>query len=389
MLQGIDLENVRSVLRHEKLDGWLLYDFRGVNAIAQRIIGVPGMATRRLFVLLPARGEPVALAHKIELGGMKAFPGRVIPYAGWHELHDTLGSLVRNRSLAMEIYAADGVPYLDRVPAGVVDLLVKLGATLTSSAGLVSRFAARWSAQELAGHRKSAEAIAQIAKSVMADVVKAAGTAREATIQRRILEMFDRQSLVTNDPPIVAFGANAANPHYEPKEGSDALLRENQVVLIDLWAGPALPSVFADQTWMGCAGSAPPADVVKVWETVRDARDAVVDHLTTASNAGRTVTGADLDDAARNLITERGFGDFFIHRTGHSIDLELHGSGPHLDNFETHDTRTLIPGVGFSVEPGVYLEGNFGVRSEINGVMLANGKPEFTPREAQRDLILP
>ena len=223
----------------------------------------------------------------------------------------------------------------------------------------------------------------------MADVVRQAGTAREAAVQRRILEMFERQGLVTNDPPIVAFEANAANPHYEPRDGSDALLQEHQVVLIDLWAGPTLPSVFADQTWMGFAGNAPPDDVVTVWETVRDARDAVVRRLREASSAGHSVTGADLDDAARNLITERGYGDYFIHRTGHSIDLELHGSGPHLDNFETHDTRTIIPGVGFSVEPGVYLEGRFGVRSEINAVMLENGRPEFTPREPQRDLMLP
>lgn len=389
MLQGIDLDDLRSVLRQEKLDGWLLYDFRGVNAIAQRIIGVPGMATRRLFVLLPARGEPIAIAHKIELHGMREFPGRVIPYAGWHELHERLGDLVRARSLAMEIYPEDGVPYLDRVPAGVVDLLVKLGARLTSSAALVSRFAARWSPSELAGHRRSAEAIAEIARTVMADVVRQAGTAREAAVQRRILEMFERQGLVTHDPPIVAFEANAANPHYEPRDGSDALLQEHQVVLIDLWAGPTLASVFADQTWMGFAGDAPPDDVVTVWETVRDARDAVVRRLRDAASAGQSVTGADLDDAARDLITERGFGDYFIHRTGHSIDLELHGSGPHLDNFETHDTRSLIPGVGFSVEPGVYLEGRFGVRSEINGVILENGRPEFTPREPQRDLILP
>lgn len=389
MLQGINVHDVRAVLREEKLDGWLLYDFRGANAIAQRIIGVPGMATRRLFVLLPARGEPIALAHKIELHGMRDFPGRVVAYAGWQELHEQLGELVRNRSLAMEIFPADGVPYLDRVPAGVVDLLVKLGAKLTSSAELVSRFAARWSASDLAGHRRSAEAIAEIARTVMADVVRQVGTAREVAVQRRILEAFERQGLVTNDPPIVAFQANAANPHYEPREGSDALLRKNEVVLIDLWAGPSLPSVFADQTWMGFAGNTPPDEVVRVWETVRDARDAVVRRLTDAASAGNSVTGADLDDAARNLISERGYGEYFIHRTGHSIDLELHGSGPHLDNFETHDTRTIIPGVGFSVEPGVYLAGRFGVRSEINGVMLENGRPEFTPREAQRELILP
>jgi Xaa-Pro aminopeptidase len=160
------------------------------------------------------------------------------------------------------------------------------------------------------------------------------------------------------------------------------------VVLLDLWGGKALRSVYADQTWMGFSGTNPTDEVMKVWTAVRDARDAVVTRLRRAAELGEKVRGADLDDAARRLLDDRGYGDAFIHRTGHSIDLELHGSGPHLDNFETHDTREMIPGVGFSIEPGVYLTGNFGVRSEINGVMLESG-PEFTPREPQTDLILP
>lgn len=384
---GIDLQELGSALEREKLDGWLLYDFRGINPVAQRLMGVGGMATRRLFVFLPAKGEPVALAHKIELQGLEGFPGVVKPYASWEELHRLLGSVVWGKRVAMEVSAEDEVPYLDCVPWGVVKLIEKMGGAIAPSARLVSEFAARWSQTELEGHRESAEAIAEIARSTLATVVRQAGVAREATVQKGVIAAMEKAGLHTSHPPIVAFGANAANPHYEPREGSDALLEADQVVLLDLWGGKALRSVYADQTWMGFSGPKPSDEVLDVWTAVRDARDAVVERLRRATELGERVRGADLDDAARRLLGKRGYDDVFIHRTGHSIDLELHGSGPHLDNFETHDTREMITGVGFSIEPGVYLTGNFGVRSEINGVMLETG-PEFTPREPQTDLIL-
>ncbi len=386
--EGIDLQQVGPALEQEKLDGWLLYDFRGINPVAQRLMGVGGMATRRLFVFLPARGEPVALAHKIELQGLEGFPGIIRPYASWEELHRLLGGVVWGKRVAMEVSAEDEVPYLDYVPWGVVTLIEKLGGAIAPSARLVSQFAARWSQAELEGHRESAELIAEIARSTLAAVVGQVGVAREATVQKGVIDAMERAGLHMSHPPIVAFGANAANPHYEPRAGSDALLQADQVVLLDLWGGKALRSVYADQTWMGFSGTNPTDEVMKVWTAVRDARDAVVTRLRRAAELGEKVRGADLDDAARRLLDDRGYGDAFIHRTGHSIDLELHGSGPHLDNFETHDTREMIPGVGFSIEPGVYLTGNFGVRSEINGVMLESG-PEFTPREPQTDLILP
>jgi Xaa-Pro aminopeptidase len=274
----------------------------------------------------------------------------------------------------------------------VVQLLEALGARVVSSAPLVTRFASRWSDGELAGHRRAAEAIAAIARDALAwaGAELARGTAvRETAVQQRVVEAFDRAGLVTDHPPIAAFGPNAANPHYEPHAGGDRALAAGEVLLLDLWAGVSRAAVFADQTWMGFAGRTPPPEVARVWEVVRDARDAAVARLVDRwrGAGGPPVTGAELDDAARGVIVAAGYGEWFVHRTGHSIDRELHGSGPHLDNFETADTRVLQPGIGFSVEPGVYLPGRFGVRSEIN-VHLAEAGPEVTPAAPQRTLLL-
>lgn len=386
MLERIDQSALQAALRELGLDGWLLYDFRGNDPVANRLLQLGGMATRRLFVWLPAEGKPVAVAHKIELQGLTGFPGTVRAYSAWKVLHEELGALVSGKRVAMEISPLDAVPYLDWVPHGVVGLIEKLGGTVETSSRLVSQFAALLSTDEIAGHLASAEIIADIARTTIGEAVNEVGV-REVEIQRRVLAAIDRGGLSTSHPPIVGFGANAANPHYEPLQGSDAALQADQVILLDLWGGQGRKSVYADQTWMGFSGGSPSDEVVTVWETVRDARIAVVDKLNHAHEHAEQVTGADLDDASRGVIERAGYGDAFVHRTGHSIDLELHGSGPHLDNFETNDIREIIPGIAFSIEPGVYLEGRFGVRSEINVVMMPDG-PRPTPREPQHDLFL-
>jgi Xaa-Pro aminopeptidase len=264
------------------------------------------------------------------------------------------------------------------------------GATdVVSSSDLVSAVAARWSPAELDGHRKAAVRLREIALAGFAQVKAwhAAGEAcTEQRLQQWVLEQFSRHGLVTNDPPIVGVDAHAANPHYETAHGPETPIRRDQVLLLDLWAGPGPESVFADQTWMAYTGAAAPDEVQRVWRTVRDARDRAVAVLRERWGKG-PVSGADLDDAARGVIRDAGYGEYFVHRTGHSIDRDLHGSGPHLDNYETNDNRALVPGVGFSVEPGVYLTGRFGVRSEINVVMHEAG-PEVTPAEPQQDLAL-
>ena len=388
-LSGFDFAALGALLEAIGADAWLLYDFRGVNPAATRVLGIHGMGTRRFFVLLPKSGRPVAIAHRIELASFDGFPGEVRPYAAWRELHALLRELVAGKTVAMEVSPRDAVPYLDRVPHGVVQLIEEFGARVVSSGDLVTRFAARWSPEELAGHRRAAEELARIARDALvwagAELARGAEV-RETVVQQRVTDAFARARLVTDHACIVGFQANAANPHYEPRAGADRALAAGDVMLLDLWAGPALGSVFADQTWMAFAGRAPDAEVRKVWETVRDARDAAVARLRDGWG-GRRVTGAQLDDAARGVIEAAGYGAQFVHRTGHSIDRDLHGSGPHIDNFETADERQLVAGVGFSVEPGIYLPGRFGMRSEIN-VFLHETGPEVTPQAPQRELWL-
>jgi Xaa-Pro aminopeptidase len=387
-LEQFDHDALSETLRQRGLDGWLIYDFHDLNPLARRMLGETGMLTRRIFIWLPAVGEAHLVISRIDRPSIGEFPGKVDEYTTWQELHQHLGTLVRGRRVAMETSPENAVPYLDLVPSGVVELLTRLGATLAQSAPLVTAVASRWSPAELDDHRQTAETIADIARTVLAETVKQVGAATEVGVQRRVLEALDRKKLVRDEDPIVAFGAHAADPHYEPKESTDRALQEGETVLLDLWAQKTPSSIWADQTWMGFSGSAPPEDVLHVWNSVVGARDAVVQRLTDATQAGERVSGAALDQVARNVIASAGYAEWFGHRTGHSIDLGLHGSGPHLDDYETHDTRELLPEIGFSVEPGVYLPGRFGVRTEINIVLHADG-PEVTPAEIQRELIRP
>jgi len=383
------LEQVRQLLAGLKLDGWLLFDFHGMNPVATRVLGLGGLATRRLFVLLPAAGEPVALAHRIEQHRVAGFPGEVRVYAAWRELEQELSRLVAGKRLAIEYSPKDAVPYLDRIPAGVVELLRASGADIVSSSQLVTALASRWTSQELENHLKAAELLREIALAAFAQVrswYDAGAPASEQGLQRWVMEAFAQAGLVTNEPPIVAVGEHAANPHYDPMAGSDTMLDRGQVLLLDLWAGTAIDTVYADQTWMAHIGGPPPGEVARVFEVVRDARDRTVAVLADKWREHWPVTGADLDDVARGVITAAGHGAHFVHRTGHSIDRELHGSGPHLDNYETHDDRRLLAGVGFSVEPGIYIPGRFGVRSEIN-VYLREEGPQVTPAEPQREIV--
>jgi len=383
------LASIRKMLGELKLDGWLLFDFHGMNPVATRVLGIGGLATRRLFVLLPAAGRPIAVAHAIEQHRVAGLPGEVRTYAAWRQLEEQLSRLVSGKRLAMEYSVKDAVPYLDRVPAGVVELIRAAGAEVVSSSGLVTALAARWTPRELENHRHAARLVKDIALAAFERVrtwYAAGQQPTEQGLQRWVMEAFEQAGLKTNEPPIVASGAHAANPHYDPTAGPDTVLAAGQVLLLDLWAGTEIDTVYADQTWMAFVGGEVPSEVAHVFDVVRDARDRTVAVLADRWREGFSVTGAELDDVARKVITTAGFGDSFVHRTGHSIDKELHGSGPHLDNYETHDDRKLMPGVGFSVEPGVYLTGRFGVRSEIN-VYLRDDGPEVTPDGPQQQIV--
>jgi Xaa-Pro aminopeptidase len=387
MLALPDRAALAAALELAGADGWLLYDFQGVNPVLGQVLGITGMGSRRLFVYLPRTGEPVAVAHRIELQSVAGFPGRVLPYARWEELHDALRSVVAGKRVAMEVAPDDAVPYLDRVPSGVVQLLARLGATVVPSAALVTRFASTWSADDLADHLAAAVVLARVAQEALQRAVVAGGSGlSESALQQEVIDAIHVGGLVFDHPPIVGFGPSAANPHYEPRAGADRTLARDEVVLLDLWGGRRMGAVYADQTWMGFSGSRPPAEVQRVWEAVRSARDAAIEFVQSGWSADRPMHGYEVDRAARAIITEAGYGADFVHRTGHSIDHRLHGSGPHLDDYETHDDRQLLTGTGFSVEPGVYLTGRFGVRSEVN-MYLVPGEAFVTPAGPQRELI--
>jgi len=391
MLDSRSLPRVQEALANAGLDGWLLYDFRGLNPIAGAMLGLEGMATRRIFALIPAKGTPTAITHAIEQGPWRNWPaewGREV-YSSWRSLEGFLASLVRGKRVAMEYSPGDAVPYLDRVPAGVLEMVRAAGADVVSSADLVTRFYATWSEDGLASHRRTAEKIAEIAHEAMRFAGAEARAGRPVTehgLQQRILDAFRRESIETIDPPVVAVGPNAANPHYEPRADAPVPIRVGDMLLVDLWAREP-GGVWADQTWMASVGE-PSERAVEVWTAVRDARDAAIALLRERVTGATAVRGGDADDAARAVITSRGFGDRFVHRTGHSIDSrDLHGSGPHLDNLETREERLLVPGVAFSIEPGVYIPGEIGVRTEVNAYV-GDRELVVTPNEYQRDLMV-
>jgi Xaa-Pro aminopeptidase len=391
MLTLESLAALQRALADEGLDGWLLFDFHGVNPIAGGLLQLEGMVTRRIFAWVPREGRPVAITHAIEQGPWRNWPAgwRREIYSSWRQLEALIAGVVRGKRVAMEYSPGDAVPYLDRVPAGVLDLVRAAGGEVVSSAPLVTRFYASWTAEHLASHQRSAEAIARIARETMAfagERASAGSPAAEHELQARIMEAFGRAGLVTKAPPIVAAGANAADPHYEPSIDRPRPIARGEILLIDLWAREP-DNVYADQTWMASLGEPTPR-AVEVWESVRDARDAAITLLRDRVARHADVRGGEVDDVARGVIMKRGFGEFFTHRTGHSIDpRELHGSGPHIDNFETREERLLVPGVAFSIEPGIYVRGDIGMRTEVNAYM-GVGEVIVTPREAQRSLLV-
>ncbi len=391
MLTPDALPRFQDAIAEAGLDGWLLYDFRGTNPIAAGLAGLEGMVSRRIFVWIPRDGAPTAITHAIEQRVWHRWPveWKKVVYSAWPVLEASVAALVRGRRVAMEYSPGDAVPYVDRIPAGILDLVRAAGAEVVSSGELISRLYAVWTPGDLASHRKSAEIVAGVARDAFADTGARLGrgeTVHEHEVQQRIRDAFARAGLVTDHGPNVSSGANAANPHYEPSPDSPHPIQRDALLLIDLWAcEPGHP--YADQTWMASVG-APSERAVTIWEAVRDARDAAIELLRARIDGRQDVRGGEADDAARHVITSRGFGPYFTHRTGHSIDArELHGSGPHLDNLETREERLLIPGVGFSIEPGVYLPGEIGVRSEVNAYV-GDGALVITPADYQRDLIV-
>ncbi len=380
---------VQAALVEQGLDGWLLFEFRGQNWISSALLGVEH-TTRRAWVLVPRAGAPCALVHAIEGSAWRAWPFELERYSGWREMEEKLARMLAgHRRLAMEVSPKSAVPTVDTVPAGALELVRGLGVEPVSSGDLVTTFHSVWSDAQLADHRRAAEVVAEVGKAALHEAARAierGAPTTEGALSSWILERLRAGGITVEADTHVAVGAGAADPHYAPV-GEGAVIGAGRVLLVDLWGRTSTDAVHADQTWMGFLGSALPDRVAEVWSAVKDARDAAVTFLSTRHREKKEVRGFEVDDQARALIQARGFGEFFIHRTGHSIDTRLHGSGPNLDNLESRDDRRLVRGVGFSVEPGVYLPGEFGVRSEINVHWGAAG-PEVTPREPQREMLL-
>ena len=376
----MNLDEIQHLLIENRIDGWLLSDFRGLNPIARSVAGITAAGiTRRWFCYLRAQGEPVWLVHRIETSHFSHVTGEVRVYTSWRELHRRMGTLLSDSDkVAMEYSPNASIPYVSRVDAGTIDLVRSFGTEVISSADLVQLIEARWTADQLAGHQEAARLILEakdLAFAWMSEQMQRNNTVTEYDVQCFILDRFEAMDLTPGHPPIVAVNANSSDPHYSPTAAKTQPIQPGDFVLIDLWAKQkSLNAVYADVTWVAYAGETVPQRYVKIFEIVRDARDRAVTHIREMVAAGNKVYGYAVDDVVRDYITEKGYGEFFIHRTGHSIGTEIHGNSVNIDNFETRDERALIPGICFSIEPGIYLP-EFGVRSEID-VFLAHLAPD-------------
>lgn len=361
---------IQSALAAEGIDGWLFYDFRGSDPIGRRLLGLgERLATRRWFYLVPLRGEPCGLVSAVEPGALEPLPGERRVYRSWEELCAGLAALLGEAGrVAMQYSPRGEVPTVSLVDAGTLELVRATGVNVCSSADLVQRVEAVWSAEQFASHCRAASVVRRLVDAAFAEIGAACRRGRpadEGAIQRFLLDGFAAGGLVTHHPPIVAADAHSADPHFETPASGGAVLGEGTFVLIDLWAKePA--GVYADITWTGWVGASVPTRHAAVFDVVRRARDAGVETVQRAVATDRAVRGCDVDAAVRGVVAAAGLGAHFVHRTGHSIGVDVHGAGANIDGFETPDTRHLLPGTCFSIEPGVYLAGEFGVRSELN-----------------------
>ncbi len=369
---AFNLSAIQAALRDEQLDGWLLYDFHGSNPIARRVAGLDGskkLTTRRWYYLVPADGTPRALVHGIEQDSLAHLPGERRLYARRDELDAGLASVLRGiRRVAMEYSPSGAIPYISRVDAGTVDCIRAFGVDVVSSGDLAQRFEAVWDGAALATHRAASErlyAIKDRAFAMIRDGARSGGLT-EYGVQQRMADWFTEAGLVTDCPPVVAAEASSGNPHYLPTAEHHRPIGPDMVVLLDLWGKLDRPgAVYADITWVGYTSADVPAAVVQRFAAAREARDAAVALVEERVATGAPIAGWEVDRAARAVIESAGWGEFFIHRTGHNLGEEVHGNGAHMDDYETHDERRILPGTGFTIEPGIYRD-DFGVRTEIN-----------------------
>jgi Xaa-Pro aminopeptidase len=388
-----DLASVQAAIRDLGLDGWLLYDFRGLNVLARRVLDLPPdqMLSRRWFYFIPAQGEPRKLVHRIESGALDRFPGGRQVYLRWQELEAGVAALVAGcRRVAMEYVPRNANPYVSRVDAGTVELVRSCGPEIVPSGDLIQLFEACWDDEQWAMHLEAARhtrSAYDAAFAFIAERVRHDGSVRETEVQRRILDHFAAHGLVTDHPPICAAGPHSGDPHYAPDPDSDAPIRAGDFVLIDLWAKLDKPrAVYSDLTWTCFVGDEVPAKYVEIFQIVARARDAAIDRVRSAFARGELLQGWQVDQAARAVIDQSGHGAAFCHRTGHSIGQETHGNGANMDNLETREERRVLPRTCFSVEPGIYLP-EFGVRSEVNVFVDAGRQVHVTGGAPQTHVV--
>jgi Xaa-Pro dipeptidase len=386
----MDLKAIQSALHERNIDAWLFYDHHHRDPIAYKVLGLPEgqMVTRRWFYIIPREGEPTKLVHRIEAGRLDTVPGAKREYSSWRELWDNLQAmLVRHRTVAMQYSPNNLIPYIGLVDAGTVELVRSFGKEIVSSGDLVARFEAAWSDEQIASHFAARDSIDAIVPECFKEIgrrVRNGGTT-EYEIQQWLAEAFRREDLITEDLPVVAVNAHSGDPHYGPTPESYSSIKDGDFVLLDIWAKKKTPNAtYYDITWTGVLGT-PSEKHVEIFNIVSRARDAGVKKVVEAFAGKRRIAGWEVDQATREHINTAGYAQYFTHRTGHSIGVNVHGNGANMDNLETKDDREIIPNTCFSIEPGIYLP-EFGVRSEVN-VLTRNGAAEVTGK-IQNELVI-
>lgn len=393
-MKKFNLKKVQKILSNMDIDAWLLYDFRFSNELALTMLGITKKShlTRRFYYLIPKKGTPVKIANAIETFHFEHLPGKLLSYASYDSLIQNLKlSLEGIKKVAMEYSPMNAIPYVSRVDAGTIEQIKSIGVEIVSSADLISMYNALWTKEQFNENKPVAHALNEIVYNAFDFIKKKISGSKSLTeydVQQFIMNEFKRRKLFTDDPPIVGVNENSANPHYTPTAKVHKKIKRGDFVLIDLWAKQNKEdAVWADITWVGFIGKYVPDKYTKVFNIVAKARDTAFELVESRFKQKKEIRGFEVDSASRKVIEDAGYGKYFIHRTGHSITTDLHGSGAHMDNFETKDERLLLPSTSFSIEPGIYFPGEFGVRSEIDVFITKDGKVMFTGKEKQKEVI--
>ena len=367
----MQLELIQQEIRNQKLDGWLFFDHHYRDPLAYRVLGLkPAVPTRRWYYFIPADGDPSGLEHRIERGSTGSLPGEKIPYSSWPEQTSALARILKGRKrIAMQYSPMCAIPYVSMVDGGTVELVRSTGVEVVSSAELIQAFEARWTPAALESHLEAGRRVDKVraeAFALIKERTRNGAPLTEMDVKDLVRRNFAAAGLFTDHGPIVGCNANASNPHYEPMPENHAPIKSGDWVLLDMWAKLDQPgAVYYDITWTAFCGDNPSGKMREVFGVVTGARDAAIQRVMDAKASGYPLRGFEVDDACRAVINKAGYGEYFTHRTGHSIGEEVHGNGANMDNLESHDERTVSPWTCFSVEPGVYLP-EFGIRSEIN-----------------------